>query len=235
MIEMEKKIKDKELGTIVLRSSVKAKHYTLKVANGQITAVMPVDGDAKKMLSFIEEKRQYLIKALLKRPARVGMNESTELQTYTFKLRIFRTDRANFYMKLEEGMLYIACPYQTDFASESVQKVLKDLLGRALTHEANRVLPEMLSELALHHGFFYSGVRITKTKSCWGSCAGNKRISLSRSLMFLPERLIRYVLLHELCHTVEMSHNDRFWRLMNNATNNRAKGLRQELKRYNTM
>lgn len=232
---MEQKIQDKDLGVIVLRHSSRAKNYTLKIANGQITAVMPVGGDVSKMLSFIEEKRSTLIDALSKRPARELLDESTELQTRTFRLRIFRSERANFQMRLDAGILSIACPNETDFSKDNVQTVLTDLLGRALTHEAKRVLPGKLHELALLHGFAYSGVSITKTKSCWGSCSINRKIRLSRSLMFLPDHLIRYVLLHELCHTVEMSHNDRFWRLMNKTTANEAKALRQELKQYHTI
>lgn len=233
--EMDQKIQDKELGVIVLRSSTRAKNYTLKISNGQITAIMPLGGNVDKMLSFIEEKRPQLIKALLKRPAKGILDESTELQTSTFKLHIFRTDRANYYMKLEAGILHIACPRETDFSKESVQRVLKDLLGRALTHEANKILPRKLHELAVFYGFVYSGVKITKTKSCWGSCSSSRIICLSRSLMLLPEHLIDYILLHELCHTLEMSHNARFWELMDNVTNNDAKNLRRQLKQYHTI
>ena len=38
---MEKTIQDKELGTILLRTSPRAIHYTLKISKGTITATMP--------------------------------------------------------------------------------------------------------------------------------------------------------------------------------------------------
>ena len=232
---MEQKIQDRELGLITLRWSVKAKYYALKISNGQIIAVLPAGGDEKQMLAFIEEKRPELKKALEKRPPKALLDESTDWLTKPFRLHIFRTDRLNYYMKLETGVLHIACPRETDFTKESVQCVLQDLLGRALLHEANRVLPFRLRELARIYGLTFSSVRISKTKSCWGSCNRRKEIALSRSLMLLPDHLIDYVLLHELCHTIEMSHNERFWRLMDRVTDGKAKVLRVELKKYHTV
>jgi len=232
---MERTIQDGELGLIILRVSTKAKRYTLKIADGQITGVIPYGGSEEKMLAFIEEKRSLLIRALKKLPAKAKYDESTVLNATTFQLHIFRTDRVNYYMKLEKNILHIACPQNTDFNKDSVQTTIRNLLGRALSHEANRFLPGRLQELALKHRFNYTGVKISKSKTSWGSCNVRKSINLSRSLMLLPVHLIDYVLLHELCHTLEMSHNTRFWKLLDNVTDNKAKALRQELKQYHTL
>ena len=80
------------------------------------------------------------------------------------------------------------------------------MIGRALRHEALRVLSKRLAALAARYGFSYTRVTVRDMRTRWGSCSSERRISLALSLMTLPEHLIDYVLLHELCHTVEINH-----------------------------
>lgn len=232
---MEKTIHDNELGTILIRTSPRATRYTLKISKGAITGTMPVGGNESRMLAFIHENKQKLLLALKKHPARSLLDDHTEMQTATFRVHIFRTDRANFYMNLEEGVLHMACPRQTDFADKQVQELLKGLLEKAFRHEAHRLLPERLMKLAARYHFTCTGVKIFNSKTHWGSCTARKSINLSLSLMLLPWHLIDYVLLHELCHTVEMNHSDRFWKLMDSVTDNQAMSLRSELKHYHML
>ena len=172
---------------------------------------------------------------LTKRPAPSLIDEQTVMQTATFQLRIFRTERENFYMKLDDEILSIACPNDTDFKKETVQDLLKNMIVRALRHEAKRVLPKRIIGLAKQHGFTLTGVKINSSRTHWGSCTGRKSVNLSLHLMILPWHLIDYVLLHELCHTIEMNHSERFWGLMNQVTDGKAMALRKELKQYHML
>ncbi|MDR0682018.1 MAG: M48 family metallopeptidase [Dysgonamonadaceae bacterium] len=97
--------------------------------------------------------------------------------------------------------------------------------------EARLYLPKQLERLAKEHGFKYNAVRIQKSKTRWGSCSSKATINLSLYLMLLPAHLIEYVLLHELCHTVQMDHSPAFWALLDKHTNGKARELRSELKK----
>ena len=84
------------------------------------------------------------------------------------------------------------------------------------------------------HNLPYKAVKINNSQGRWGSCSATKSINLSFYLMLLPKHLIDYVLLHELCHTREMNHGDKFWQLLDKLTDNRSQALRAELKNYKT-
>ncbi len=232
---MEKRILDNELGVILLRTHPRATRYTLKIVKGQITAVMPVGGSESRMLAFINERRDVLLSAIKRQPKMALLNEETSLQTCSFSLRIFRTDRNDYYVTLKDHVLHIACPASISFDSQTVQRQLNQILQKALRHEAHRLLPERLQQLACKHGFLYKSLKINSSKGRWGSCSSKQNINLSLSLMLLPWHLIDYVLLHELCHTKEMNHGENFWALMDQVTEGKARVLRAELRKYTTL
>ena len=101
---------------------------------------------------------------------------------------------------------------------------------QAMKKDALEYLPKRLQSLALLHDFSYTSVKITRSKSRWGSCSSKKSINLSLFLMRLPLHLIDYVILHELCHTIEMNHGPKFWELLDKVSNGQAKSLKKELK-----
>lgn len=228
----EKKIHDQDLGEITLRYNERAKRYLIRIKEGKIVAIIPKRGNKQTMLAFINEQRIKLLAMLQKGAKPLFLDEETNLQTFTFQLHIFRSQRTKFYATLKEKTLHIACPENTDFSNDNTQHLLQSILKQALKREAKRILPTRLEELAKQHNFHYNKVAVRDTKSRWGSCTSHKNISLSLSLMFLPAHLIDYILLHELCHTVEMNHGSHFWTLMNKVTNCQAKSLRNELKDY---
>lgn len=88
------------------------------------------------------------------------------------------------------------------------------VIGEWLKAKAKQVIPQRLAQLAEQHGFHYRRVSIRGQKTRWGSCSSQKNINLNYKLLFLPEPLVNYVLIHELCHTLELNHSARFWQLV---------------------
>jgi len=48
----------------------------------------------------------------------------------------------------------------------------------------------------------------------WASCSSKKNITINSLARFLPDRLVEYLVFHELAHLLEMRHSDRFWNIV---------------------
>jgi predicted metal-dependent hydrolase len=231
MIEY-KEIDGGDLGKIFLRRNPRARRYLLRVDRGRVFATIPVYGSEREMLAFLDQRHDCLLRMLEKSPGRETLDENTNRHFLTFDLRIIRSGRENYYSVIKDGVLYISCPLHTDFSDGKVQAILWKMLEHVLRYEAKRALPVRLKVLAQQHGFRYTSVKINNSHTHWGSCTSRKNINLSLSLMLLPERLVDYILLHELCHTVEMNHSKKFWVLMDKVTYGKTAVYRKEIKDY---
>jgi hypothetical protein len=87
-------------------------------------------------------------------------------------------------------------------------------LARWLTRQAYAHLAPHLEELSRQLGLAFRRVYFKRQRTRWGSCSHHKAISLNAKLLFLAPALVRYVMVHELCHLAEMNHSPRFWSLV---------------------
>lgn len=74
-------------------------------------------------------------------------------------------------------------------------------------------------------------VKINSAKTRWGSCNRKGGINFTYRLLFVPEELIDYVVVHELAHLKEMNHSDRFWSVVGQTMPD-YKARRKRLREY---
>ena len=76
-------------------------------------------------------------------------------------------------------------------------------------------IPRLIATWEPFMGVTVKEWRIRKMKTRWGSCNVRKgRIWLNLELAKKPMRCLEYVIVHEMAHLIEPSHNRRFWGIL---------------------
>ncbi len=135
-----------------------------------------------------------------------------------------------------DGKIYVRAPFDMtdsevrDFVSEKtdwIKKTLRkfeDLEKRGgnnipltqqqlneLKQKAFVYIEPKLKKYAALLGVEPAKLTVRNQKTCWGSCSKNGNISINCFVMLMPEEVIEYIIVHELCHLKEMNHSKKFW------------------------
>ncbi len=220
---------DEDLGRIVVITNKRCQRIIARRKSDYFQLTVPAGLNRKDILEAVSSMKSRLIN-LKSKPALL-ITDDTTFQTLTFKFEIQRTNILNSYkIFLKNNILTVNIPENVDINSVEAQSIIKTLTRNALRTEAKNVLPRKLKELAQKHNIPYNNVKINSSITRWGSCSLQKNINLSFYLLFLPEKYIDYVILHELTHTFEMNHGENFWKLLCKFCGEDAKKLRHGLK-----
>jgi predicted metal-dependent hydrolase len=85
------------------------------------------------------------------------------------------------------------------------------LLGQAERH----LVPWLIDEAGVV-GRRPSSVQVRLQRTRWGSCSTSGTVSLNAALLFVAPEVVRYLLIHELCHFISLNHSRKFWRAVEN-------------------
>lgn len=96
---------------------------------------------------------------------------------------------------------------------------------------AKQVLQDRLAFIENKIKLKSSIMKITDSKGRWGSCNSRGVVCFNWRVVMLSPAIIDYVIIHELCHLVEMNHSKHFWELVNSFLPNTPK-LKEELREY---
>jgi len=80
--------------------------------------------------------------------------------------------------------------------------------------EARSILSARVDHFNGYYKFSFNRIAIRSQRTVWGSCSQNKNLNFNSCLIFLPDYLRDYVIVHELCHLKELNHSKEYWRLV---------------------
>lgn len=230
----KKRFTHPEYGNIEITMNRRARQIIMRAQQDAIHITIPPIATANDIERALAKHGKQLLTELKKNKKKI-IKQGTALNAPNFSLKLSATNSNKFILiKDTEGKYLLQCPETADISKSNIQTWIEKAIISALQHRAKEILPARLSVLASKHNFNYKRVTTRNSRTQWGSCSNNGTISLSIYLILLPDTLIDYVLLHELCHTIEMNHSPRFWALLDKACACNSKELRAKLKEYKT-
>lgn len=138
----------------------------------------------------------------------------------------------NMYIHIKDGNVIVKAPnrlkekYIHDFVNRKAkwiyEKMKEDKAKPKIQEEIeqkdieklSKIVEESVKKYSIKLGVAPKKVRIKDIKYAWGSCSSKRNISINMQLAKKEEKVIEYVVLHEMCHLLYMNHSKDFWKLV---------------------
>lgn len=190
-----------------------ARRLTLRLEPGglglRVTA--PPTAGSDEILNFIRKYHLWLEKRLAALPApdadnAPALRDGGFIPLFGIPRRIIHCPgRGLTTLREENGEKQILVYGQAQFLPRHIRDFLKKQAARTLT--------PLAAKHAAALGCKPKSISYKDTKTRWGSCSSEQKLSFSWRIMMAPLAVIDYLAAHEAAHLVEMNHSPRFWAL----------------------
>ena len=148
------------------------------------------------------------------------------------KYTLIKSKIKNMYIHIKDGKVIVKAPvklkdkYIQDFINKKAKWIYEKLSENKLKSSRDdkiepkdierleKTVKESVKKYSIRLGITPQKVKIKKIKYAWGSCSSKKNITINMHLAKKDEKVIEYVVLHEMCHLIYMNHSKDFWSLV---------------------
>ncbi len=192
----------------------------------------------ERVEAFLQEKAAWVLKHFArleeesrKRPRFAWeQGEGLPFQGGSYPLR-FLLDGGRDQVRLEDGQFWVSLPLDhpaSGVASAAAEapafgvasavaqppafreRVRERMMRWYRQQAAETIIPRVAHYKALL-GVKPARIRIKQQKRRWGSCSAKGALNFNWQLILAPAGILDYVVVHELCHLIELNHSPRFW------------------------
>jgi predicted metal-dependent hydrolase len=173
---------------------------------------MPRNCSLRTLEDFLCEKREWILRALSRMPARTERStiEEGDILPYLGRdLRVvtrFGGEQGPRVSATSTSMI-VTLPQNGTFDLRSA--VIDWLRARARAR-----LPERVQELAADKDLSWGRLSLRDQRTLWASCSRKGTLSFNWRLILMPPEVMDYIILHELAHLKELNHSERFWEIV---------------------
>lgn len=203
------------------RASIGVKGIHIRIA-----AYLNTKQREKEYETLIEWARKYIVenKLYIKTPQfrQYNNDDIFSIAGHDFKIKIDYHEKGSSSAHLKNGVIYMQLSNGMKPIGEMRHKsyLVARLIGNAFTPIVEKRLHELNKEF---FGKKIKRVTLRNNSTNWGSCSYDGHISISSRLLFAPQEVMDYILIHELAHLVEHNHSDKFWKLVESVKPDYAK------------
>ena len=190
-----------------VRRSDRRRTLALQVRGGRVTAYAPLRLPDATIRAFVEGKRDWLrrqVGAQQRRPAPLPLRDGS---TFSFLGETLQVRVSGVAAPRREGNTLLVAP---EGAGASIAGHVETWTCEAALPTYTRMVEAYAQELGVRGRL--RTVRVSRTRSRWGSCTHSGDIRLHWALSRAPLEVLRYVALHEAAHLLELNHSPRYWR-----------------------
>ncbi len=198
-----------------VRVSRRARHLAINVfPGGRVEVVAPVRSQPEDVRSFVSENKAWIDRAVgrLRLPATTcdaGLPQYIPLTAINQRFQLLRERCIHGRSRVREQGDTVYLVAEPGNVGDG-RRLLRDWLKK----KARRSLVPWLESLSRETQTRYRRVQVRGQRTRWGSYSHTGTLCLNYCLIFLPPQIVRYLMIHELCHTRVMSHSRRFWSLV---------------------
>jgi predicted metal-dependent hydrolase len=199
----------------ILRKPIKNMNLRIYPPDGLVKVSVPLKYSEGLIRQTLEQKKMWIHEQRERIRSR-STPQDTQLETGTTvpfmgknHLLIIEEHHGPSQVKINDELILCYTP------PNSSQTQRQAILDTWYKRQMESLLPELIQRWEHVVGVKVSEWGIKKMKSRWGSCNTQAaRIWLNLNLIKKPQICLEYVLVHELVHLLEASHNKRFYTLM---------------------
>lgn len=194
-----------------LRQSKKRKTIGITVErDGNLILAVPPDASQDSMAKTVEKRRLWIYRHLIRKE---NLNQNQPTKEYvsgegfyylgrSYRLKIINHEINHNLLNLYQGKFYLL--------SSALPSAREHFIAWYRTH----LLTYLNSKISLFYnriGVEPKSIKVRELGARWGSCTDNKNLCFHWRVAMLPPEIIKYLLVHEMIHLLEPSHNQLFW------------------------
>lgn len=197
-----------------VRESKRARRLSIKVyPRGRVEVVVPRRTSARDVQAFVDANRDWIKRsrdsfAKLLPPEPFVLPNVIDLPAIGGRFRVRyerRSEAKTVSYRCSKGVVTLTGRTGDDTLCIAALK-------RWLASVARKEYLPRLEALSAQTDNPFQRMHVRGQRTCWGSHSSTGTISINYCLLFLEPALLRYLMIHELCHARHMNHSRRFWR-----------------------